>query len=301
MSRRACARVLTLALVGVLDASSARAQGNSAGHGHAHEGGITAGAGVDATPLPGSGTGTRTFGVWLDDASVAAPGGGWATLSLAYYKTDLFHEVDLPVADAGMGFTRRVQAGFSVPVYNVTPLGGTSVHGVGDVYLHAKIQLRDPSTSVDGVGYALIPIVEVTRTPLPGESKVNWALPMSVELRRAGWRAYGSAGWFSRGSLFGSAAIERSLTSRLAVTGTFSDSFATKMLPNEPPTLPRSRADVSGGVSYLVGPSWIVFGSIGRTISTHEAQSTNLALSGGVSLNLAAPSGTRTKTAKKKP
>src|ERR1043166_7494270 len=101
-------------VAGLLTAAPAAAQGNSAGHGHAHQGGITAGAAADATPLPGSGTGSRTFGVWLDDASVAAPGGGWATLSIGSYRTDLFHELDVPVADAGMGFTRRVQAGFSV-------------------------------------------------------------------------------------------------------------------------------------------------------------------------------------------
>jgi hypothetical protein len=293
-------RTLAIASAVLLAAASAAAQGNSAGHGNAHAGGITAGAAADASPLPGSGTGIRTFGVWLDDASVAAPGGGWATLSIASYSTDLFHEIDAPVADAGLGLTRRVQAGFSVPVYSVTPSGGTNVHGVGDVYMHGKIQLRDPEWSLDGVGYALVPIVEVTRNPVAGESKVNWAVPMTVEMRFAQWRWYASGGYFSRGSLFGAAAIERPITTRLTVTGTFSDSFATKMLPNEPASLPRSRADISGGASYSMGPSWIVFGSIGRTISAHEATSTNLAVSGGVSLNLAAPKVQRSKTAKKK-
>lgn len=293
LTRYARAVVLAAALIVTLVPAGAAAQGNSGSHGHAPEGGVTAGAAADATPLPASGASTRTFGVWLDDASVAAPGGGWATLSIAYYQTDLFHEVDLPVADAGIAFTRRVQAGFSVPVYNMTPLAGTSAHGVGDVYFHSKIQLRDPSASADGVGYALLPIVEVTRNPLPGISKVNWALPVSIEMRRPGWRVYGSAGWFSRGSLFASAAIERALTARLSATATFSDSFATKMLPDEPATLPRTRADVSGGASYSIGPSWIVFGSIGRTISTHEAASTNVWISGGVSLNMAAPKRSR--------
>jgi hypothetical protein len=227
--------------------------------------------------------------VWLDDASVAAPGGGWATLSVGYYKTDLFDETDVPVADAGIGFTRRVQAGFSVPVYNVTPAGGTNLHGLGDVYVHGKIQLRDPEWSLDGLGYAIVPIVQVTRAPLAGQSKVNWAVPVAIEGRRARWRWYASGGYFSRGSLFASAAIERPVTERLSLTGTVSDSFATKMLPNEPADLPRTRADVSGGASYAMGPSWIVFGSIGRTISTHEATSTNIGVSGGVSLNLAAP------------
>jgi len=287
-------RRIAFAAAVLLTAAPAAAQGNSAGHGNAHQGGVTAGAAADATPLPGSGTGSRTFGVWLDDASVAAPGGGWATLSIGYYRTDLFNEVDVPVADAGLGFTRRVQAGFSVPVYTVTPVGGSaSLQGVGDVYLHGKIQLRDPEWSLDGVGYAIVPIVEITREPVAGQSKVNWALPLAIEMRFARWRWYGSGGYFSRGSLFGSVAVERPVTSRLSVTGTFSDSFATKMLPDEPANLPRSRADVSGGASYAMGPSWIVFGSIGRTISSHEATITNVAISGGVSLNLAAPKNIR--------
>jgi len=287
-------RRIAFAAAVLLTAAPAAAQGNSAGHGNAHQGGVTAGAAADATPLPGSGTGSRTFGVWLDDASVAAPGGGWATLSIGYYRTDLFNEVDVPVADAGLGFTRRVQAGFSVPVYTVTPVGGSaSLQGVGDVYLHGKIQLRDPEWSLDGVGYAIVPIVEITREPVAGQSKVNWALPLAIEMRFARWRWYGSGGYFSRGSLFGSVAVERPVTSRLSVTGTFSDSFATKMLADEPANLPRSRADVSGGASYAMGPSWIVFGSIGRTISSHEATSTNVAISGGVSLNLAAPKNIR--------
>jgi len=192
-------RAIALAATALLTAASASAQGNSAGHGNAHQGGITAGAAADATPLPGSGAGSRTFGVWLDDASVAAPGGGWATISTGYYDTDAFHEFDLPVADAGIGFTRRIQAGFSVPVYNVTPINGTGTHGVGDVYLHGKIQLRDPEWALDGVGYAVVPVVEVTRAPVAGQSKVNWALPLAVEVRRAGWRWYASGGYFSRG------------------------------------------------------------------------------------------------------
>ncbi|HEX6464761.1 MAG TPA: hypothetical protein VFZ98_09920, partial [Vicinamibacterales bacterium] len=257
--------------------------------------GATAGAAGGATPLPASGDSSRTFGVWLDDASVAAPGGGWATFSTGYYRTDLFREIDLPVADAGMGFTNRIQAGLSVPVYNVTPFGGTQARGLGDIYLHGKVQLRDPVSSADGVGYALIPVVQVTRNPLPGVSKVNWAVPIGVEVRRAGWRWYGSGGYFSRGSLFASAAIERAVTTRVSVNGTVSDSFATKMAPGEPPTLPRSRADVAGGASYVIGPSWILFGSIGRTISAHEPVTTNLAISGGVSLNMAAPKQTRHK------
>ena len=282
-------RTIALCTIVMFVAASAAAQGNSGAHGHAPEGGATAGAAGGASPLPGSGQSSRTFGVWLDDASVAVPGGGWATLSTGYYRTDLFHEFDFPVADAGLGITKGVQGGFSVPVYSVNPVGGTTAHGVGDIYLHGKVQLRDPVSSVDGMGYAIVPIVQITRTPLPGTSKVNWALPVSFEMRRAGWRWYASGGYFSRGSLFGSAAVEFSLTKRLSLNAMFSDSFATKVAPSEPATLPRSRADVGTGASYAIRPYLIAFGSIGRTISAHESTSTNLAITGGVSLNLAAP------------
>src|SRR5262249_10474180 len=99
--RQVTSRAIAIVPAVLIAAASVSGQGNSAGQGNAHQGGITAGAAVGATPLPGSGTGTRTFGVWLDDASVAAPGGGWATFAVGSYNTDLFHEADVPVADAG--------------------------------------------------------------------------------------------------------------------------------------------------------------------------------------------------------
>jgi hypothetical protein len=300
MSRHVPAGALPLVIVALLGcgASRAAAQG-SQGKGHAHQGGVTAGSG-GASPLPASGGGIRTFGVWLDDASVAAQGGGWVSLSFGYYKTDLFREIDAPMADAGLGLSRRVQMGFSLPVYNVTPVGGVRAHGLGDLYLHSKIQLRDPVTAANGVGFAVLPIIEALSEPAAGQRRLNWALPVSLEIRRQEWRAYGSAGYFSRGSLFASMALERSISPRLSLTGTFSDSYSTKADPAAALGLARSRADVSGGASYVLGPAWIVFGSIGRTVSAHDQQSGKLSLVGGVSLNLAAPPEARPRTQKKK-
>ena len=304
MSRHVPAGALPLAIVALVccGPSRAAAQGNSQGKGHAHQGGVTAGSGGSASPLPATGGGIRNFGVWLDDASVAEPGGGWVSLSFGYYKTDLFREIDAPIADAGVGLNRRVQMGFSMPVYNVTPLGGgTRVHGIGDVYLHSKIQLRDPVTEKNGVGYALLPIVEILSEPVAGQRKVNWALPVSLEVRRQGWRGYGSAGYFSRGSLFASVALERAISTRLSLTGTLSNAYSTKADPTaEALGFARSRADVSGGASYVLGPAWILFGSVGRTISAHDQQSSSLSLGGGVSLNLAAPPAARPRTQTKK-
>lgn len=272
------------------------AQGHGHAYGHGKPGGVTAGSG-SATPLPASGAGVRNFGVWLDDASVAAPGGGWMSVSFGYYRTDVFRELDIPVADAGVGLTKRAQFGFSVPVYNLNVAGAAPARGLGDLYLHSKIQLRDGSS---GFGYALVPIVEVASgVQAEGQHRVNWALPVSMELQRSEWRVYGATGYFSRGSLFASGAVERALSSQLSVTGTLSTSYSTKADVVPVPGLSRVRTDVSGGASYAVRPTWIVFGSLGRTISAHDSNSTNLSLSGGLSLNLAAPAELRTSRKKR--
>src|SRR5580765_47813 len=107
MSRHVPACALPLAVVALLcgGASRAAAQGNSQGNGHAHQGGVTAGSGGSASPLPATGGGIRNFGVWLDDASVAAQGGGWVSMSSGYYKTDISREIDAPIVDAGLGLS----------------------------------------------------------------------------------------------------------------------------------------------------------------------------------------------------
>lgn len=272
------------------------AQGHGHAYGHGKQGGVTAGSG-SATPLPASGTGIRNFGVWLDDASVAAPGGGWMSVSFGYYRTDVFREFDMPVADAGVGLTKRAQFGFSVPVYNLNVAGAAPTRGLGDLYLHSKLQLRDASS---GFGYALVPVIEVASgVQVEGQHRVHWALPVSMELQRTQWRVYGATGYFSRGSLFASGALERALSSQLSITGTLSTSYSTKADVVPTPGLSRVRTDVSGGASYSVRPTWIIFGSLGRTISAHDENSTNLSLSGGISLNLAAPAEVRTARKKR--
>ncbi len=246
---------------------------------------------ASAQTLPGSGDGIRNFGVWLDDASVTPPGGGWVSMSLGYYRSDLFRETDVPIADAGMGISKRFQAGFMAPIYNVGPPGGPTTHGLGDFYIYTKYQFRDPADAKNnGFGLAIAPLIEVLSANQPeGVGRMHWALPVSLELQRPGWRMYGSTGFFSRGSLFASAALERSVTEKMWLTGTLSDSYSTKSDVVPIPDLSRNRMDISGGAGYMVTGAVAVFGTIGRTISMHDVNSTNLALTFGASVNIAAP------------
>src|SRR5512134_1270309 len=107
----------------------AQGKGNAWGRGRS---GSPSAASAPAPASPGdadeffipSGTGVRNFGAWLDDASLLPPGMGWTTVSFGYWRTPLAREIDLPTIDGGVGITKRVQLGFSVPFYHVGEPGG---------------------------------------------------------------------------------------------------------------------------------------------------------------------------------
>src|SRR5207247_7839394 len=71
------------------------AQGHGNAHGQSNAGGPS---GIGAEP---AGVDVRNFGSWLDDASIAPPGNGTVNVSFGYYRTPLFHEIDMPVVDGG--------------------------------------------------------------------------------------------------------------------------------------------------------------------------------------------------------
>jgi hypothetical protein len=282
------------AAAAVAVATPAAAQGNSHGHGHAY-GQLKSSAGAPASGgaaqvQPDVVAGVRNFGSWLDDASLISPGAGSLALSFGWYRSPLFHEFDAPVADGGIGLTRRVQFGFSVPYYHINEPGGPVFRGLGDLYLSSKVQVWEPSAAHGRFGVAITPVLEMLSSdPGPGAARFNWATPVSMELQRDGWRLFGSAGYFSQGSLFASGALEMALADRVTLTGTLTQSHSTN--EDDPAAalgLSRTRRDVSGGVTYTAGPNWAVFGMLGRTISQQDANAASVVVSGGVALNFSA-------------
>ena len=246
---------------------------------------------VDAAiaPIP-EGSGIRNFGSWLDDASIMTPGSGFASFAAGYWRTAGFTELDVPAFDVGVGLTPRIQFGASVPVYHAREPGGAVSRGIGDLFLHTKIQLRDPAASRNRIGFALVPVVEVLSVaPASGASRLAWGLPAAVELQRDGWRVYGSAGYFSRGAVFGSGAIEIGVGKRTWVTGTISESRSIKDdAYSEALGLSSTRRDISGGAAVLVSDAMSVFGNVGRTISARDWNSATLFVTGGVAVNFTA-------------
>jgi hypothetical protein len=273
----------------------AAAQGNSA-FGHSHNGSrVTAPSSSSSSSSSGSDSGpsspasdgvdVRSFGTWLDDASVMEQGTGFVTFGFAYWKGPGFREFDLPMLDTGMALHKRVQVGMSFPYYYANEPGAPVSRGFGNVYMTTKVQLRDPASQ--RVGLAVTPMVEVLDTvTLPGGHRVNWALPANVEFRRDGWRAFGSGGYFSRGALFASGALEAALSERAWVMGSVSQSYSTKAdALTAALALPRAQTDLTGGLTLALGKEIAVYGTVGHTISNREINSGTLNVTGGVSFN----------------
>ena len=285
-----------VAVVGFSDVASAQGKGNAFGHAKkpsATAATVTASAGG---PVTESGavstgadlTGTRHFASWLDDASIVEPGSGVMSFAAGYWRMAGFSELDVPSFDVGIGLTRRVQAGASVPVYHASATGGPVSRGLGDLYFNSKIQLRAPAAGPGGrIGVALVPLVQVlSASPGDGESRVSWGLPIALEMQREGWRVYGSTGYFSRGSLFASAAIELPLTERAWITGTLTQSRSLKADAGADALgLPQNRTDISGGAAWAIANTVALFGSLGRTLSRDNPTDTHLFVTGGLSVN----------------
>ena len=286
--------MIGLALCGLL-AQPAAAQGRGNAFGHA-KGATSAGAAATASSAgspsaaeggagPAPDTGVRNFGAWLDDASVLAPGGGFTSFSVGYWRLTSFTEVDAPSFDVAFGLTKRVQAGASVPVYHASAAGAPAVRGVGDLYLTSKIQLREPAAGT--FGFAVIPLVQVlSAEPVPGTGRVSWAVPVSLEYQGTGWRTYGSTGYFSRGSLFASGAIEVAVATRTWLTGTLSQSHSIRDDASADLLgLSANRTDISGGATWAASDAVALFGAIGRTLGRDDGSATQLFLSGGLSVS----------------
>ena len=145
------------------------------------------------------------YGSWLDDASIVAPGDVWVGLATGYWRGDSNRQIDAPVMSAAVGITPRVQAGGSASFYHFRDADGISENGFGMFSLYGKFQIADAARAPNAIGVAVTPLIELS----PGsEAPVGWALPVNLETHRGDARIYGSAGYFSRGSLFGTIGVD---------------------------------------------------------------------------------------------
>jgi hypothetical protein len=226
----------------------------------------------------------RQFGVWLDDATTRAAGGGSVGLGVGYWRGSGASLVGIPIIDGAYAVHDRVQLGMSVPFYRSEYAGATS-RGVDDMYFSSKIVLVDPAIQDARWGIAVIPVLEVLS---PGffEDRVHWALPVSAEFRALPVRVYGSAGYFSRGAVFGAGAVE--WTSGRGTSLTFGLTHATPTA-DDTTGLTGGRSDFSVAVGHPLNDAASVYVGLGRTLaSPDESNRTSLAISGGISFSFSA-------------
>jgi hypothetical protein len=232
----------------------------------------------------------RQFGAWLDDASTSYRGDSYTSVGVGYYRLSSSTQVNAPMLGAGWGFTDRLQVSASVPFYHTNNAGATA-SGMDDVYLGAKYTIVDPTLTLSEFGLALNPVVEVLSAGSP-DGRLHFALPVSVELRRQPFRAYGSAGYFTRGSVFAGGALEWS-GRRMILTGSLTQSYSVKQdLVLDSQGISRQHVDVSGSAAVPLTSRTAAFMSVGRSLSPIEEGGTRLTLSGGLSFRFSAPTAT---------
>lgn len=280
---RRVASVMATAVLMLACSWPVRAQGNSNsnGKGNGHPG-----SPPSSSPLPGATAGDPTSSgatplAWIDDASVLRPGTMMVTISAMQWSGTGLSEVDVPIVDLSVGLTPRVQIGASIP-YIVGSADGTGPNGgIGTSFLSGKYAVLTGTAS--GVKLAIAPMIEVlgdgaAQALAPGESRTQFGLPVSLEIVRGPARVFATTGFFSDGVWFAGGGAGVQTSPRLAMSLSFSGAWANDGLTG----VARDRRQLSCGASYLVRPHTAVFGSLGRTIATADADGAGTTVSGGI-------------------
>jgi len=282
------ARRLTVVITGAIVlavAAPVLAQGKSAGKGHKS-------APPSESPLPspsaGPASGTSPMS-WLDDASVLPVGAMSLVVAAARWSGTDLDETDFPIVSAAVGLAPRLQIGAIVPRVVGSADGTGPVGGVGTSYVSAKVALLNGGS---GVKLAVAPMIQIlgegaVQGLAANESRVQFGLPVSVEVSQGIARVFASTGFFSQGAWFAGGGVGVQAAPRVGVAASFTRSWGGE----DTLGATRDRRDLTGSVSYLIASKVAVYGSIGRTIATTDENGAGTTVSGGVAF-LLAPSGT---------
>jgi hypothetical protein len=266
------------------------AQGRGGGNGRPKQPAAAAAAGAPTisatTPIVTAVFPTAQFGSWLDDASTPAAGSGYTGIGFGYWRGYGVSQIDVPVLSVSYGVTNRAQLGATVPFYRVS-YAGTTARGLDDVYINGKVSVVDPAANDAGFGLAVGSVVEILSAGSPGMSRVQWALPVSLEVRGDRLRGYGSAGYFSRGAVFTAAALEWTAGTGTSVTGSLARSISTvdSATIGLSPAPGQTLTDVTLFLGHPVARAVSVYTGAGETFA---ADGRSFTFSGGVSVRFAA-------------
>jgi hypothetical protein len=236
--------------------------------------------GVDGNAAAAT-TATQTPFAWLDDASVIDAGSVWVSVAMARWFGPGDSQTIVPVVDASVGLSRRIQLDASVP---------RVAGALGPTFFGVKALLIDDEARAFRLSVA--PTLQVVDSPvtigaLSHESRARWGLPVSAHVDRAASRFFLSSGYFSPGIWYAGVGVGRSLTDRVGASGSFSHSWTNA--PSAAPDLEAMgmrRSEISGGMSYDVGPHLTVSGSVSRTVGVADDMGAGTTLAFGLSTSL---------------
>lgn len=239
-------------------------------------------------------SGVRTFATWIDDAEVLEPGASVLSFAVTRWHWALGHGTGLPTLYGAIGVAPRLQIGASVERDASRYADGTRQTLFGDSYIVGKAVLVDAQTH--RVGIAVSPLLQILSASSldyyryyksATTGRIQWALPVHLQVALGSMRVSASAGYFSVGTSFAGASLDAPVGSRLVVVGTISQSYSTDSgtLADEL-DVGRQRTDASGGAWIVVSPSVYVFGLIGRTISATDLNSMTLSANAGIAVFL---------------
>jgi hypothetical protein len=250
-------------------------------------GGGTKGTAPSRNTLPSSALTTSSVAspfAWLDDGRILPPAVVTVAVSTLHWQGTGVSEVDVPVTSIAAGVAPRVQLGASIPhiVGSADPAG--AVGGLGDLYFYGKVGLLPDSSPIK---LAVAPTIEVlsdgvAQTLAAGESRTQFGLPVSVEFDTGPARLYAGTGFFTRGIRFAGGGASFRATSKLGVSLSLSHSWTT----SDTLGVVADRTEVTGSASYSLVNSIAIFGSIGQTIATTDANGAGTTVSGGISVLL---------------
>ena len=276
-------RVILVAVVGLLTlASVAEAQGR----GRPKRPPLTTAGDTNGAQQAQTGTVSSAaplfhqFGAWLDDATGSARGVGRVAIGAGYWRARDGTFVDVPIFDGSYALTDRLQLAATVPLYR-SSYSGLSHSGLDDVYVSGKITMFDASNTASRGGLAVTPLLEILSAGYAGD-RLHWALPVSVEWRRAPVRFYGSAGYFSRGAVFGGGAVDWATPAGTVLTVAVTQSFATLKERNSR----AAQADMSVGLAQSLTDAVAAYVSIGRSLASPAGQETTFAVTAGVAFTM---------------
>ena len=250
-------------------------------------------ADVPATTTRGSQTSTTPalqpspsfpqFGTWLDDATTAAPGAGFGSIGVSYWRGSGADQIDAPILGVTYGIASRTHVSATVPFYRAT-YEGFSGSGLDNVYVSAKFAAVNPDAGQGRFGLAVGVVTEILSAGFADASRVHWAVPVSVEFRTTAVRLYGSTGYFSRGAVFAAGAFEWTMPTGTSLTTSLSHSASVHGVTIATSTrVPRaSLRDLSISVSQPVSRIASVYIGGSRTFSETWIDGAS-AVSGGLS------------------